>query len=150
MSRCQHQGFWNLKVVWLSLGNQDLKFYLPTKNTGCPSPTDLWWTAATKSVVGTCPQLWGICPGRPDNQFQKPSTQFVWVCRQLWNTHKICTSSSWVKCDWFNFWILHVICWLLPQPLKYLRGCVRILIFSGKGRVFLKQNSGLKSPRKRK
>jgi hypothetical protein len=44
------QGFWNPKVVWLSLGNQDLKFCLPAKNTGCPSPTDLWWTAAANHL----------------------------------------------------------------------------------------------------
>jgi hypothetical protein len=69
ISQMPAQGFWNPKVVWLSLGNQDLKFYLPTKNTGCPSPTDLWWTAAANHLecmpggqlkcgtVGTCPQL---------------------------------------------------------------------------------------------
>jgi hypothetical protein len=28
-------------------------------------PLDNW------SAVGTCPHMWGICPGRPNNQFQK-------------------------------------------------------------------------------
>jgi hypothetical protein len=29
-------------------------------------PVDNW------RVAGTYPQLWSMCPGRPDNQFQKP------------------------------------------------------------------------------
>jgi hypothetical protein len=53
-------------------GNQDLKFYLPTKNTGCPSLTDeeqqqiIWSICPVDNwhVTGTCPQLWGMCPGR--------------------------------------------------------------------------------------
>jgi hypothetical protein len=93
-------------VVWLSLGNQDLKFYLSTKNTGCPSPTDLWWTACVVScskisscpednwsVVGTCLQLWGICPGCPDDQLKKPclcvsghsETTLVWFYLGRWS-----------------------------------------------------------------
>jgi hypothetical protein len=54
------QGFWNPK------------FYLPTKDTGCPSPTDLWWTAAANHLQCMPSDMWGICLGHPDNQFQKP------------------------------------------------------------------------------